>query len=964
MSAPPNPNRHGRGTPLSERAQSHNNTLAIRIVPYTPPRLDSDGRTPSQASSRPSAGEPWSGGGYTYDGHGPGGGFAGEARRGGWRGDPVEGYASGPGSALSSPSASALSLAGAKDPRVSGSKLATSPSDSLTAAVAVAPALRSPSEGSTHGTRGTGVNASSSSLHGSRHGGSSSPVPLSPGAAPAHVPRPLSRRANLVAVHSDKTFSLVRLRPQSDVSGSLGSLGSPPLSYSSRTSSSHDHPSISAWSDDRASSPLTGISATGPDYRLSELPPLTPSPGSSTTHLVEDPIAEDPIAESPWNYRMIGGLRKVPKTPDLKHRKPLHTTAPSAPETPLAPLPEVTVYRDDEPTPSRTVVPKASFASAESGQTVSTSSETTNYKVFGPSSSPQHSSDSLPLPSSSHSNYELLGESSPAAPAAFSSSPPARPYSDDNYVVHGDPSPSPSSLVAVPRKPRPTYSQESLLVPPLRPAKKKSYERIGYYKQRSRENLRARAGSLQSLKSISSIITTQDPSQAFFTAPVLINFGASVSRPGRSRDADAPPAQQYPWSTPQTPGSSTSLNTAPSTIAQRPPVQMIQAHPHQWSSQLSTVVSESEGEGDSEVGPTRSVSPETSSGNGHRRRSSNGWASSLHSRQMQSISSSLAAQLEEAASGSDSIDRPQPTYARAGPSQPLTVRDQDEHGDGLADLQQQPSRSGLSAFFSSSNSSSRNLHSSSSSRANSLTGSIPAWAKVYYGSGERRFLSAPSISSPSEAGDSRPGSSAFQNSDSPNTDHFPLPIRNSRRRAREVRQNQEQRPFSDSGSMEIGPAPSGQDYNVFRSLKRKTSSIWSPHLRMDRRATRYSVWDPPSVTWSADTGILGKRNAQVLLFTLGFIFPFAWIIAALLPLPPNPKFEMLEEGDSSNSRFRRVQGEFAYQAQIIDGARYESARWWRNLNRMMSILGLLIIGAIIALVVVGAKQGWIIRTSK
>ncbi len=27
------------------------------------------------------------------------------------------------------------------------------------------------------------------------------------------------------------------------------------------------------------------------------------------------------------------------------------------------------------------------------------------------------------------------------------------------------------------------------------------------------------------------------------------------------------------------------------------------------------------------------------------------------------------------------------------------------------------------------------------------------------------------------------------------------------------------------------------------------------------------------MSWSAESGILGKRNAQVLLFALGFIFP-------------------------------------------------------------------------------------------
>jgi hypothetical protein len=43
---------------------------------------------------------------------------------------------------------------------------------------------------------------------------------------------------------------------------------------------------------------------------------------------------------------------------------------------------------------------------------------------------------------------------------------------------------------------------------------------------------------------------------------------------------------------------------------------------------------------------------------------------------------------------------------------------------------------------------------------------------------------------------------------------------------------------------------------------------------------------------------------------------------------------------------------------VIDERRYNSAKWWRNLNRVMSIVGLLVIGAIVALAVVGVKQRW------
>ncbi|KAJ9165453.1 Serine-rich protein [Coniochaeta hoffmannii] len=765
-------------------------------------------------------------------------------------------------------------------------------------------------------------------------------------------PRPLSRNRNHVAVNSDgKTFTLVRKGPSSVPSDSR-SLISPPLSYSSRTSatSSHERPSIDAWSDDRSSPSLTGgTSATIQDRSLT---PYTASPGSSTTQLVADPITS-----SPWNYRMVGGLRKVPKTPDLK-QTPQHHEPPSAPESSLPPLPEISVTPDVE-TPTRSVAQKASFASDETSSSVF---ETTNYDIYGHESSvAQLSSDSLAPPSSSHSNYVLLGESSPAPP--FNSSPPDSSDGDDNYVLHGDPSPSPQAII--PAQPRPTYSQESLKVAPLRPAKKTSYERLGYLQQRSRENLRARAGSIKSIKSFSSIISEQAV-QAYFAAPVLLNIPGSSSSQSTSGGGSSRQAQDS-WAALQaTAGSSSS----PPRNSSQQRVQMLPSTPHQWSSQLSTVMSESEG---SSHAGSRSVSASSAGNNnngggGHARRSSAGWASSMHSRQLPSISSSLAAQLEEGEGLSSlslsrsaslaSLDRPQPTYARSGGSHVRMIRDQDEHGDGLTDLEaisSKPSKSGLSGFFSSTDSG-RNLHSSgSSSRANSLRGSLPDWARVYYGSGERRFLSSASIA---ESDHSRAGSSAVP-SGSPNTDHYQLNIYSARRRTNQVDPPMEQRPFSDSADMDINVIPpQQQDYRLFRSIKRKTSSIWSPHLRTDRRASRYSIWEPPSVTWTQDSGMLGRRNAQVVLFIVGFVFPFAWMIAALLPLPTNPKYQM-EEQNRNSGRFGHVN--YEHQFRVFDETRYESAKWWRNLNRIMSVVGLLIIGAIVALAVVGVRQGWTLQ---
>jgi hypothetical protein len=80
------------------------------------------------------------------------------------------------------------------------------------------------------------------------------------------------------------------------------------------------------------------------------------------------------------------------------------------------------------------------------------------------------------------------------------------------------------------------------------------------------------------------------------------------------------------------------------------------------------------------------------------------------------------------------------------------------------------------------------------------------------------------------------------------------------------------------------------------------------------------------------------------------------MVAAFLPIPPNPTLDK-SEADGGESRFESTHPALRYQ-QHMDETRYESARWWRNLNRGMSIVGLLIIGAVIALAVVGVRQGW------
>ncbi|KAK4177071.1 hypothetical protein QBC36DRAFT_140241 [Triangularia setosa] len=947
MSAPNS--RHGPpSTPLHERSKSQSTTTTkpgIRLVPYTPPRIDGDERAPSQASLRDNASSRTS----NRNSDDQTIRLVGHSRS---RSSPIAEvtsnvHARNAGSALSSSADAGLPLARGRSERVSGMKPLVSPSGVGQGGPTVS-ALTSPSEDSPNITTYPASTRSSRVSESPSPAGSSQATTRSRSSS-----RAPSRRRTIIVTNPDKTFTIVRNDPdaESSVSPNLparDSLVSPTLSYASR-SSTHERPSILSWAESRSETPMTGVSTVVPDHTPSEPPsPAPSSPGSSTIHLAED--SKTASSSSPWNYRMVGGLRKVAQTPEPPAiKEPVSESLPS--DRPLSPLLEDPTGKEEEVTPTKTVVPKASFGSAVSDQTIDTVSVSTNYKVYGPGSSPaQESNDSLLFNRPGTSNWEVLGESSPAP--EFKNSPLASSAAsssggeNDNYVVYGgESSPSASSsLITVAKKPRPSYSQESLRVAPLRPAKK-SYENFGYYKQRSRENLRSRTNSVHSLKSVASVIGKQDP--ALLVAPVAVNLG--LLSPRAARGGDSGSTSQLPsWLAPPAAGSS---SRPESSSTQRPSISMITATPHQWSSQLSTVQSESEIESSSM--PTRSVSPlSESSGGHHRRRSSAGWVNSMHSRQMPSVSSSIAGQLEEGAdtsSGSDSLHRPQPSLSRGTP-QIRMVRDQDEHGDGIADLEHRPSRAQLSGYFTNTNSSSRGLHSSGSSRSrgNSFTSEVPAWARVYYGSGERRWLGrSPSFMSISESG-SRPGSSRFYNDgDSPTDGQFPPNIYSPRKRAREV---QGEHPFFGQSEMGITPAP-GQDYNVFRTLRQKTSSIWSPHLRQDRRASRYSMWDPPSVNWSADTNLMGKRNIQVVLFIIGFIFPFAWMIAAILPLPK--RYTLEKESESAQK-----QPEYSYQPQAGGERRFETVRWWRNLNRIMSVVGLLIIGAVISLAVVGVKQGW------
>ncbi|KAL8943946.1 MAG: hypothetical protein Q9216_000758 [Gyalolechia sp. 2 TL-2023] len=209
--------------------------------------------------------------------------------------------------------------------------------------------------------------------------------------------------------------------------------------------------------------------------------------------------------------------------------------------------------------------------------------------------------------------------------------------------------------------------------------------------------------------------------------------------------------------------------------------------------------------------------------------------------------------------------------------------------------------------------------------------SIPAWAKLYYA----RSNSA--LALPEGRQDANPTVSSES-----------LTVRRIRPKPKANAQVQTNR-----DSLAIGPAPQNETAlgQMQGEPRQQISQLWSPHLWQDRaNVGRRNFFKAPSLDQHAE-GPFSRRNAQVLLFTFGFIFPLAWFIASVLPLPRKPTADFQDpttEPQPTHDLEKRLG--------MVDEARYENARWWRNLNRLMCIVGVLIIAAIIALAVVAVKM--------
>ena len=131
--------------------------------------------------------------------------------------------------------------------------------------------------------------------------------------------------------------------------------------------------------------------------------------------------------------------------------------------------------------------------------------------------------------------------------------------------------------------------------------------------------------------------------------------------------------------------------------------------------------------------------------------------------------------------------------------------------------------------------------------------------------------------------------------------------------------------------------------------------LFTPHLAPTKRATnRLSAWQAPSFVESLDTLFKSRGNRQILLFALGFVCPLLWMLAAVLPLPKKPvSASELEksiggsEEDVAAAMMKHEAGDA--ERRWREEKTWLKAKWWRTLNRIMSVVGVLVIGAVVSL---------------
>lgn len=363
---------------------------------------------------------------------------------------------------------------------------------------------------------------------------------------------------------------------------------------------------------------------------------------------------------------------------------------------------------------------------------------------------------------------------------------------------------------------------------------------------------------------------------------------------------------------------------------------------HQWSSQLSTIPSESERESRSIERASRSLSARSQS-HSH---DDHGVGRSYLPRRRQTVGSATSSENLSAASANSSVAMPLPLFSPiTGPSH--DGRESDEVHDTISPLQSPPLRKKRSGFLRRHDSDSRSTISSRPGSSQSdlstfVANTLPTWARVYYRRGERASLGAPESSTDDDS--VRINTAQSGRTDTPSEGHFPLSIYRPRNRPHQRVSHPETISLSDE-EME-------HDVYVIGPARRNIHQPFSPRLRPDRRSqARLSAWKAPSLDENLGSMLFSRQNRQIVLFCVGFIFPFAWMIASFLPIPPQPEMTQLPTPSQLD-----IERQFAREIGPIEDKSYQKANWWRNLNRIMSGLGTLLIGVIIALAVLASRM--------
>ncbi|RMZ67146.1 serine-rich [Pyrenophora seminiperda CCB06] len=356
---------------------------------------------------------------------------------------------------------------------------------------------------------------------------------------------------------------------------------------------------------------------------------------------------------------------------------------------------------------------------------------------------------------------------------------------------------------------------------------------------------------------------------------------------------------------------------------------------HNWSSQLSTIASVSERDSRSFV-----RSPRTS---GARSQSQESYAgqrrTSLARRRGHTVGSGTSWSRSESVVSSEpntetsAVPRPLFSPVARGSSEERDYYS--EHLDTISPLPSSvPLRKKTSGYLQRSNSTDAvsmtdsRPGSSQSNVSSFFSNNIPTWARVYYRRGERiSVVAAPESDS---SGSIRLGTAHSGRSHTPSESHFPLSIYRPRNRPRTRMSHTDTVSLADDVQSIDGGVYEREVYMVEDRGQMYALSAWStPHLRTDQRGQlRYSAWNAPSLDADVHQTLFraSKQTDSALLFRV--------------PVP---------------SRQADIEQQFAQAVAPADDKAFQKATWWRNLNRIMSGVGTLLVGVIIALAILASK---------